>query len=278
MGEIDILDVNDEVLVESYQGNNYQCYDTGADSKICYILFSSNGLYYPNTREVFEEEILKKDRYEWKWVVKNSRIPQMAGRIIYVRDIYKCWYSKGINERENTVEKTLELLKKLTDGYRIITVGSSAGGYMAVLTAIKLKAEYCFNFSGQYIISDKMGNPYFNLTEIVKSYTGEIYYFFPIHCEGDRENYNSIKDNKCVKAFLFDNSKHAETMLTGNMCYIVDRSKEEMFRLVKKYDNKKINKFAFLIQTVPLFKVFSIIWKETQGFLVRMQGKHWMGV
>ena len=57
MGEIDILSANDKVLIEAYQGNNYQCYDTGVDSKICYILFSSNGLYYPNTREIFEEEI-----------------------------------------------------------------------------------------------------------------------------------------------------------------------------------------------------------------------------
>lgn len=275
---MDILDLNDRVLVEAYKGNNYQCFDTGVDSDLCYIMFSSNGLYFPNTREIFEQEIQKKDRYEWKWVVRNSHIPQLAARIIYVRDIYKCWYTKGINERDNTIDKTLRRIEELAKGYRIITVGSSAGGYMAVLTAIKLNAEYCFNFSGQYFISDQIGNPYSDLTDMVRNYKGEIYYFFPLHCQGDKENYERVKELQSVNAFQFDNSKHAETMLTGNMCHIVDRSQREMQVLFHKFENRKINKFGFLVRTVPLHKIFGIIWKETKGFLVRLRGKHWTGV
>lgn len=276
--ELDILDLNDEVLVQAYQGNNYQCFDTGINSDICYILFSSNGLYYPNTRETFVETITERDRYEWKWVVKNSHIPQRAGRIIYVRDIYKCWYAKGINVRQDTVDKTLELLKELTKDYRVITIGSSAGGYMAVLTAVELNAMYCFNFSGQYLISDNLGNPYYDLTERMKAYQGEIYYFFPAHCEADRENYDRVKEMKCIKAFLFNTSRHAETMLTGNMCHIVDRTKEEMQLLYRKYEGGEINKFQFLMKTVSLLKVVGIIWKEAQGFFTRLRGKHWVGV
>ena len=120
--KFDIWDSENEVILKAYAGDNYQCIDTGVKSDICYIFFSSNGLYFPNTREVFEEQIFLKDRYEWKWVVKNSKIPQIAGRIIYVRDIYKSWYSKGISCNINTTEKTLDLLRTLTDGYQIITI------------------------------------------------------------------------------------------------------------------------------------------------------------
>lgn len=274
----DILVLNDEMLVKAFQGDNYQCFDTGIDSRICYIMFSSNGLYYPNTREVFEDTILKKDRYEWKWVVNNSHIPQIAGRIIYVRDIYKCWYTKGINVRDNTIDKTLELLEELTRGYQVVTVGSSAGGYMAVLTAIKLKAAYCFNFSGQYSIADNMGNPYYDLTEMLQDYKGEVFYFFPIGCEMDKRHFESVRHIKCVKAFQFADSKHAATMFAGNMCFIVDKSKDEMLRLYQKYAGKKINKVMFLLRTVPFNKIYGIVKKEVQGFLIRRSGKHWTGV
>lgn len=278
MAELDILDLNDEVLVQAYQGDNYQCFDTGIDSEVCYILFSSNGLYYPNTREIFEDIVIKKDRYEWKWVVKNSSIPQKAGRIIYVRDIYKEWYVKGINARDNSIDKTLELLKELTEGYQIITVGSSAGGYMAVLAAMKLKADYCFNFSGQYRVAKDIGNPYYDLAEMLNDYRGEIFYFLPIGCEIDKEQYDIVKELGCVKAFLFNESKHAATMLTGNMCYIVDAAKEDMLKLHQKNLGRKINKFLFLLQTVPLYHVFGIMKKEIQGFVARRIGKHWTGI
>lgn len=278
MEELDILDLNDEVLVQAYDGRNYQVIDTDTDSKICYVCFSSNGLYYPNTREVFEEQILIKDRYEWKWVVKNSNIPDIAGRIIYVRDIYKIWYSKGINSEVDTIDKTLDLLKELTAGYQIITVGSSAGGYMAVLTAIMLNAEYCFNFSGQYHISEHLNNPYYNLGALVQGYKGSIFYFLPAHWDADRKDYESVKGAECIKAFLFNENKHASTMFTGNMSCIIDKKKEDLLLLYKKYNGREINKFVFLLQTVPYGKIFGILKREIEGFLIRRKGKHWNGV
>lgn len=276
--EFDIWDPKNEIVVEAFGKDNYQVFDTGIESDICYVLFSSNGLYFPNTREVFEEEILCKDRYEWKWVVKNSGIPKIAGRIIYVRDIYKQWYARGINSKQNSVDKTLELLKRLTEGYRVITVGSSAGGYMAVLTAVMLNADYCFNFSGQYQISKDLGNPYDDLAPMLEKYEGSIFYFAPAHCEADQKDYESVKDIKCIKAFLFNEHKHASTMLAGNMSFIIDRSEEECLLLQRKNRDKEINKFVFLLQTVPFLKTVKIMKREIQGFIARRLGKYWNGV
>lgn len=276
--EFDIWDSHNEVVLQAYQGDNYQCFDTGVESDICYILFSSNGLYYPNTREVFEEQIMKKDRYEWKWVVQNSQIPKRAAKIIYVRDIYKEWYSRGINSKINSIEKTLEFLKKLTEGYRVITVGSSAGGYMAVLSAIKLNAEYCINFSGQYRIADDLGNPFYNLTDMLDNYRGKIFYFVPAHCDNDKEQYCLVEKKECIKIFFFNESKHASTMLIGNMSYIISMTEKNLLQLHRKYSGEKINKIEFLLHTVPLHKISGILFGEIRGFFIRKSGKHWNGV
>lgn len=278
MEEFDIWSPHNQLVTDIYNQENFQCIDTGINSDLCYIFFSSNGLYYPNTKEVFEEQIVKKNRYEWKRVVKNSTIPKKAGKIIYVRDIYKQWYSRGINSRLNTVDKTIEMLKELVQGYRVVTVGSSAGGYMAVLAAIKLNAEFCINFSGQYVISDDLGNPYWNLVKMLKEYQGDIFYFVPLHCEADQKAYQSVANFECIKEFLFNESKHASTMLTGNMSYIIDKDRDELTSLFKEYSGKQINKIIFLFQTVPFRKILYIFKWEMTGFVARKMKKHWNGV
>lgn len=276
--EFDIWDSQNKIVLKAYEKDNYQCMDTGIESNMCYIFFSSNGLYYPDTREVFEEQIFKKDRYEWKWVVKNSQIMNKAGRIIYIRDIYKEWYSKGINKKVNTIEKTLELLEQLAEGYQIITVGSSAGGYMATLAAIKLNAAFCINFSGQYLISDELDNPYYALPDLLREYKGKVFYFVPAYCENDKIQYKLVEDVQCIKAFFFNENKHAATMLTGNMSYIIDRTEEELLHIYKHYISRKINKFAFLFYTMPKHKIAGVLKNELKGFLIRRMGKHYNGV
>lgn len=276
--ELNIRDPENAILLQAYEQDNYYYIDTDIDSDICYIFFSSNGLYYPNTEEVFRTQIVEKDRYEWKWVARNSMIYNRAGRVIFVRDIYKCWYVKGINSRTNTIDKTLELLKELTEGYRVITVGSSAGGYMAVLSAVKLNAVFCFNFSGQYHISRERDNPYCDLAELLKSYSGKIFYFVPAHHEADQNEHMSVQSLECIRSFLFNDDKHASTMLTGNMCYIVDRDEEYLIHLYERYCGKEIDKLHFLFVTVPFRHIFGILFKEIRGFLVRKLDKHWNGI
>ncbi len=276
--KFDIWDSQNEIVLKAYEKDNYQCVYTGVKSNICYIFFSSNGLYYPDTREVFEEQILKNDRYEWKWVVKNSQILRKAAKIIYMRDIYKEWYSKGINKRANTIEKTLKLLGQLTEGYQIITVGSSAGGYMATLAAIKLKAMFCINFSGQYLISDELDNPYYALPDLLREYKGKVFYFVPAHCENDKVQYKLVEDLECIKAFSFNEDKHAATMLTGNMSYIIDKTEEELLQIYEHYISRQINKFGFLFYTVPIYKTVDILRNELRGFLIRRTGRHYNGV
>ncbi len=274
--EFNYRDPQNKLILKVYEQDNYIIYDTGADSDICYVFFSSNGLYYPETAEVFRNEIIEKDRYEWKWVAKNSSVYKRAGRVIFVRDIWKCHYQRGINSTVNNADKTLDLLARLTKGYRVITVGSSSGGYMAVLSGIKLNAEYVLNFSGQYYINSD--SKYNDLTSMLSEYKGKIFYFVPSHFEMDYKQYLSSQSFGCVYAFLFNGTKHAETMFVSNMCYIIDKDEETLCGYYEKYHNKDIGKISFMIDTVPAGKTIKIMTREIKGFILRRLGKFWTGV
>lgn len=276
--ELDIWDLSNPIIQEEYKKKNYECVDTGIDSTWCYIFFSSNGLYYPDTKEIFEEQIVKKNRYEWKWVVRNSKVQHRAGRIIYVRDIHKIWYTYGINNEANTIDKTLQMLRELAVGFDVVTVGSSAGGYMAVLAAIKLQAKYCINFSGQYLIDKKFENPYTDISGMLDEYKGKIFYFVPADCKSDIEQYQLVKKKECVYLFMFDDNRHASTMLTGNMPYIIGDSENELQKIYAKYAGKRIGKIDFLLATVPILRWGKLLYGEIKGYLIRRTGKHWNGI
>lgn len=262
-----------EDVQAAYEGKNYQCIDTGTESDLCYIFFSSNGLYFPDEKEVFDRVVTRGDRYEWKWVAAQAGIPGKAGRIIYVRDVFKDWYSLGISKEVNTLDKTLDLLRVLTEGYRVVTVGSSAGGYMAVFTAVKLQAAWCVNFSGQYKIKADVRQEYRDLSGMLGEYNGMIFYFVPVYSEQDLEQYKLVKDMTCVKIFHFTGRKHADTMLTGNMPYVIGQDKEEMLRMYKHYAGRKIDKIRFLFYSVPVAGILRMAPKELKGFVYRRIGK-----
>ncbi len=276
--KFDPWSTDNKMLGEVYQQDNFECVDTGVESEWCYIMFSSNGLYYPDTQEVFEEQIVRKNRFEWKWVVQNSPIPRRAARIIYVRDIHKIWYTYGISAKADTIDKTLQLLKKLTENYKVVTVGSSAGGYMAVLAAIKLQARYCLNFSGQYKIDEGLNNPYTDISDMLDGYQGTIFYFVPAYCESDIKQYRLVEKKNCVRFFLFQDDRHASTMLTGNIPYIIGDTGDELEKIYAHWSNKKINKLAFLMYTVPFMCLGKVMYREVKGYLIRRSGNHWNGV
>lgn len=149
---------------------------------------------------------------------------------------------------------------------------------MATLAAVKLNAEFCLNISGQYLIPKDLNNPYYNLAEIMLEYTGCIFYFFPSKCESDRRHYQLVEGIGCLKEFLFNDTKHAATMLVGNLSYIIGLEKEKLLALYEKNKGKEINKLVFLLQTVPFFAIFGIMWKELKGFVIRRMGKHCNGI
>jgi hypothetical protein len=69
-------------------------------SDICIIYFSSNAIYFPNDRAAFCQKIVKENRFEWK-----NNILKSARKVIFIRDVLKSWYLKGISSNINLIEK-----------------------------------------------------------------------------------------------------------------------------------------------------------------------------
>lgn len=255
------------IIDEYYRNDNYYCISQKSKTKKYLICFSGNGIYFPNTVEVFHEIIDRKDRYEWQNIVKGSSKFREFEKIIFVRDIYKTWYVKGINEKVNTIDKLVDMLRNICcDAKEIYTLGNSAGGYIATLVGSMLKADAVYNFSGQYDITYNIernpfwraykeicGDKYQNICSLIVNSGVPIFYFYPGKCENDIIQYNKVKNISNVYSFAFDEVNHGATMLPLNYQYIITMDRERLKKECYRYQNKMINSKWFMIETAGFF-------------------------
>lgn len=122
---------------------NEQC----SSKEYCAIYFCSNDIWFPHTEEIFRKRIVKNNFFEWY----RCRIAR-AYKHIFVRDVFKQWYLTGINGEINSTDKLYEFLKKETAGYKVITLGSSAGGYASALFGPMLGAVQSICFNAQFCL------------------------------------------------------------------------------------------------------------------------------
>lgn len=268
MCEID-LNIHDErnVIAEYYKSANYYIIDRGNKSGKYLIFFSGNGLYFPNTVECFNEKIVQRNRYEWENVIKGAKQIEQFEKIIFVRDLYKTWYVKGINDEVNSIDKLAHMLINLCkDASDVVTVGNSAGGYIATLMGLKLGASAVYNFSGQYDITEYVrdnpfwkkyisleGKIYLKLAPMIRKSDMSVFYFFPAHCEADLQQYELVKDLKNVYPFAMDEVSHGTTVLPINYQYIFTMNKAKLKKISKRNRGRLINKKIYLVTTAGLW-------------------------
>ncbi len=227
---------SDSIVQKIYENDkNFFFRDTKAKSKICLVCFSGNGLYYPDEESCFIETVINKNRYEWQNITKSKKIEQRVSRFIFLRDVHKQWYVEGINKAVNTVDKVFDLLKDLTIGYEVITVGNSAGGYAAVLFGCLLAAKKIFCVSGQFFFTENVFREnrlvylhkneekysrYYDLRSLVLNYSGFLFYVFPCYSNGDILQWKHISDLKNVIAIRINSEKHGDGLLPENWQYV----------------------------------------------------------
>ena len=274
---------SDKLINSAYCQDNYRIIDISEKNDLCLIFFSSHDIYYPNTEVEFIKTVLIKDRYEWINTASDEQIVKQIGRIIFVRDIYKQYYVTGINNSCSTITKTIELLRKKTEGYHIITFGSSAGGYMAMVAGIALGAQYIVNNSGDFDISDKL---YLEYPFIRQAYEDEenecfvdlrrqlqenqipIYYFMAGKNKNESAQYEYVKDVACIRRVSFAEKNHAATVFPGNWAYLI-LNQDRMESLYQSLNGKMTNKIYILFSTVPGKCARRIFLHECKEFLKR---------
>ena len=191
--------------------SNYKVLETGTLNNKCLVLFSSNGLYYPNNFEQLDM-VIKKDKFEW-----GNIHPVEYEKIIFIRDVYKQWYLAGINNEINSVDKLTFFLSTQIKNYDSTFVGSSAGGYASVLYGCLCKADKIISFSGQFNLYSEMPNInneilHLNESEIYldvnRFINRNIYYFCPIHSDIDKAQLDFVESNEFVKIIRVKSKKH----------------------------------------------------------------------
>lgn len=267
-----VFQTDSEIVNKVYQGqNNYLIeFDEKGDKEWCAVYFCSNDIYYPNTEEIFRKRIVEKNFFEWY----HSRITK-ASKHIFIRDIFKQWYLAGINKNINTPEKLIEFLKKETEGYKVVTIGSSAGGYAAILYGSFINTQYTLAFNPQFEIqsllkrSTEAINPllfrikdqrrqYFDIIKFISKGV-KIFYFYSNASPWDMEQKNHInKDIPNLYTIAFRTKHHGIPFLKVALPKVLN-SNIEILESFSIYTHSAI---GFTIQTVGIRKTILGLYKQ----------------
>jgi len=246
-----IFQIEHPLVKEAYTNiDNYKViYKEGdhVEKDLCAIYFSSNELYYPNTELAFTHSILQKDKFEWQ----NNLYPR-AHKHILLRDIQKQWYVEGINAQYSSPEKLTELLLELTKNYKVYVIGSSAGGFAALLFGNLINAKRVYSFNAQLDLnvtlqkSDSILDPllykHLNNPTLSKYYTVgsflqqhvECFYFQSAKSVMDIEQFEACSNRNALTKIEFSTSNHGFPFLRHDLSYILQLSSDQLKKLSKK--------------------------------------------
>lgn len=256
----------DAPIVEDFyikQPNYLIEYNDAVPKTYCIVYFSSNDLYYPNNEVAFTESVIKKNRFEWY----QTRVAY-GHKHIFIRDIKKQWYITGINSTINSPQSLYEFLKKECNGYKSILIGSSAGGFIAVIMGQLINAERIYTFNGQFEIfsllkknnaemidpiifrnrNNELLLPYYNATNFI-TMPHSIYYFHSNKSQWDLEQCELVWQFP-INKISFKTSNHGVPFLKSNLYTVLNLSPDELNKLT----DKTMHPFAFSLKMVGLLK------------------------
>lgn len=253
--------------------NYYIDIDNTQSKKYCALYFSSNNIYFPNQQDVFENAIVNKNRFEWY----GTRIKK-AHKHIFLRDIKKQWYLTGINSNIDNPISFIEFLKKETKGYKVITIGSSAGGYAAVLYGQLLNAETIYSFNGQFEINsllerstekidpilfrecdNKDLRPYYDIKDFIVN-PKTIHYFCSKNSSWDIGQYNHISAVP-MNIYHFNTSHHGIPFIKSILPVLINNPIDGY----KKYEGRKLNPILFSVRVGGLELTLKGLWVIAQN-------------
>lgn len=260
-------DFDDPELQDCYKNDqNYRVeYDKDNRNGKCFVFCSSNGLYECDNEISFHNKVILQDRYEWTSVAKSIK----AEKKIFIRDIFLSWYAKGINVKQNSIPKVVELIKEETSGYKIYFCGVSTGGYLSSILSSYIASEACFNFSGQYslwkhldhttknpILRECRNKEFFDIAELVgHGKTKQIYYFYPTLVDHDIVQKNHV--SKIPRIITIGiRSRHHGSTIWANEYPLVLNNISELSRSLDGLNGKEVSRFVFALTVFGYAKAF----------------------
>ena len=259
--DIDIC-IDDNLVYEVWQfKDNFKIEfsnEKNVNKSLCAIYFSSNGIYFPNTANTFFDNIIRKDRYEWY----GKRIKK-AYKHIFVRDVFKQWYVKGINKAISSPEKLVDWLTKECEGFETIVIGSSAGGYAAVLFGSMIGAKIQIAFSPQLNLKRMINNDKNPLLNIdyqfldISGYIHKAHHLFLFYSEESTIDQMDIMIAKSVNAniIMFKGDVHGVQIRSMALPTVINMKIENLIRLV----GKRYSPLWFSIRHIDIYTTVKIL-------------------
>lgn len=260
-----------ELIDDIYINEKNYCIEINehSNNNICAVYFSSNGIY-ADTEKDFEYAIIQKNRFEWK----NTRINN-AKKSIFLRDINKNFYIDGINSTINNIDKVIDFLRKETKGYDIVTIGSSAGGYMAIVAGVLLQAKCVYSFCGilslrllygqntfdrfkegnqKKIIDSKEKNQYYDFITTHMQESNVLIFHFNSQMKMDIDQAHLTKGHFNIFSFDMKNKNHRYPVYIFNFKDIINYGYDKLRDLSMKYCDKKISNFKLSVELIGYLK------------------------
>ncbi len=242
------------------------------DSKLCsenrcIIFFSGNGLYFPDTIEEFEKTIIEKDRYEWKTIGLSEEIKKHYKRIVFVRDVYKTWYEKGISKDIDSIDKLIDLLRNVCAGYSVVTCGNSAGGYIATIIGNELQAEHIWNFGGQWTVETRFKDSFIHDNSVSKYYdirsyaNSNVLYFYGACCERDVEQYNTIKDSNAIMMPI-KSEYHGDYVFNRCLYTLLGMDEKQIQKLIELFSKRVTDQRRYAFHILKGRALIAELWKD----------------
>lgn len=263
---------NQQKYYETYP--NYMILNTPQKngSNITAVYFSSHGWHNGNNLD----RQIQKNYFELK---KN--ILKKASRHIFVRDVFQTFYINGINSQLCTVEKLLIFLQEECKNSKVVTIGNSGGGYMAILAGAFLHAEYVISLSGYLDIKPEFSkydlkplvdmnkeykSKYYDLREFLYKNPVPVYQFEAGNCESDLYNIQLTKSVSCIRLFETTSFQHGFPIDKEFIGYLINLPAKKLEKIYPQIKNKKCSKFSLYVK---LFSPVSII----KAYYIRLHKK-----
>lgn len=150
--------------------------------------------------------------------------------LMFVKDFRQCWYQKGLLGISDSIDETIAFFKQEMSKHnfkKIICVGTSAGGYAAILFGTMLNADEILAFSpqskvnrdifrnfkstGSSIKDIDFNSPYLNLSKLpeLSSYSGTINLFYGSQNKRDTNHAMNLSQFKSVNLIPLPTDTHA---------------------------------------------------------------------
>ena len=247
----------------AYQGDNWTIRGPNIYHEV-YVFSSSNGLYFPNSAAQFNDTIMVKDNYEWLSISRNI---SAFNKALFLRDVHKQWYLKGISSSVNSIDKIVELVKTETNGKKLITVGTSSGGFLSTILGLSLDADMVFSFSGQLqlgataaidpnnnsVLQANLDSKYVDLSFLLNRDSDTyLFYFVGVHSETDWPDIEFAKRYSKIMMFLFDSDIHGVPFPPFVLKYLLKKDKHEVRALHQYFDDSVISPIFFSLKVCGL--------------------------